>query len=338
MEIIVSCLRGIEDVCIKEINELIKKKACKSCGGRILVKCNEADLAKLSGFLRSGIRICELFSKLNFDSIDDISKESLKFSKELESPIAVRCSRFGNHEFHSSDVEKAVGKALFESGLKVNLREPRTTFVVDIVNNECFLGVLKASGLNKREYRIKATSQSVNATIGYALVRLSGWKKGKTLLDPFSKDGTIAIEAASFEYKLPLKYEKSMESKNQLIFCFDPMLNNVNNSETNAKLAGVNKAIKFSRYDIEWLDTRFGKNEIDYIIGILPHYSAERKKDMDKLYTGLFYQAEFILSKTGKMALLSQSGIKSFIGKFKVVSERKVISGDLEYNLILLKK
>lgn len=337
MEIIVTCLRGLEDVCISEIRELVKKKASKLCDGRVKVVGSDKDLEKLSNYLRSGIKICELFDGFDFRSIDDISARSLKFAKDIVPPMAVRCSRSGNHDFNSGDVEKAVGKELFASGLKVDLVSPATTFVVDIINNKCFLGRLIAADLNKRDYRIRTTSQSVNATICYALVRLAKYRKGK-LLDPFSKDGSIAIEAAAFVSGLQLKYHKPVESKIQKIYCFDSLLNNVNNSETNAKLAGVNKLIKFARYDIEWLDTKFNKGEIDYLVTALPNYSHDRKKDFEKLVTGLFYQSEFILSKSGKMILLSISDIRHLIEKFKIESERVVTSGNVNYHVFVLVK
>ncbi len=338
MEVLVSCLKGIEDVCIKEIRELTKKKAVKVCDGRVKVGCDESSLKKLSENLRSGLRVAKLLGEFKLKSIVDMADKASKFSKEFIAPISVRCSRQGNHDFKSNDIEKAVGEVLHNAGLKVDLENPKTKILIDIVNDEFFICILIAENLNKREYRIRSTGQSINATICYALVRLSGWKKEKVIMDPFSRDGTIAIEAAAFKFSLPLKFDKPISAKDQVIHCFDPLLKNVNNSETNSKLAGVNKAIRFSRYDIEWLDTRFGKGEVDYIVAVLPNYSGDRQKDAEKQYKDLFYQAEFILAKNGQMALLSQTDIMGFIGKFKIESERKVISGDVSYNLLILKK
>lgn len=338
MEILVSCLKGLEDVCIKEIKELTKKKALKVCDGRIKSECTNKEISTLILYLRSGLRVSRLLSTRRFDTIKDIANEAGKFVKEFELPIAVRCSRQGNQDFSSNDVEKTVGEILFNSGLKVDLENPKTTVLIDIIEDEFFVCILIKDNLNKREYRIRSTGQSINATICYALVRLSGWKSRKILLDSFSKDGTIAIEAASFLNSLPLKFEKPIDTKKQLIFCSDPLLQNVNNSETNAKLAGVNKAIKFSRLDIEWLDTKFGKGEIDYIVTVFPNYSSDRKKDMEKLAKELFYQAEFILSKSGKIALLAQFDVKPFLGKLKLLSERQVFSGGVVYNLLILSK
>lgn len=333
MEVIISCLRGIEDICIKECKELTKGKAVKLCSGRVKLECRDPD--KIQNNLRSGIRVFQLIGELDFKSLNDIAKAVA--SNEFSGPIAVRCSRRGNNKFNSNDVEKAVGKELHSKGLSVDLKNPKTKIILDIIENKCYYGVLIAEDLNKREYRIKSTSQSINSTICYALVRLSGYKKGKTLLDPFSKDGTIAIEAAAYAYSLPLKFIKPVDAKEQNIFCSDPLLQNVNNSETNSKLAGVNKAIKFSRYDIEWLDTKFGKSEIDYIVTVLPYHAGDRQKDAEKNYKDLFYQAEFILSKSGKMVLLSQVDLKDFLSEFKIVSETEIMSGDIKYKVYICK-
>jgi len=337
MEILVACLKGLEDVCILEINELTKKKAIKISDGRIKVNCTEADIKKLSRYMRSGLRICKFLGEIKFKALKDIIDNAAKFHKDCKSPIAVRCSK-QNSNLHSGEVERGIGEVLYNKGLKVNLENPKTTVLIDIINDECFYCILIEKDLNKRDYRIRSTGQSVNATIGYALVRLSGWKKAKKLLDPFSKDGTIVIEAAAFANSLPLKFKKPISSKTQSIFCFDPLLNNVNNSETNAKLAGVNKAISFARYDVEWLSTKFNRDEMDYIVTILPYYSKEARKQGEKLYRNLFNQAEFILAQKGKIAALAQSDIKEFIGKFRIVSERFVFSGGVTYNLLVLEK
>ena len=336
MEVIISCLHGIEDVCIKEAKELTKGKAVKLSNNRIKLTCKDAEVLKNN--LRSGSRIFKLIGELTFKSIEDIAKAVADDFEKFEEPIAVRCSRQGLQKFHSNDAERIVGEALHFKRLSVNLKNPKTKIIVDVSDNKCYYGILIAEDLNKREYRIKSTSQSINSTICYALVRLSGYKKGKILLDPFSKDGTIIIEAAAFSHSLPLKFNKPVDTKEQNIFCSDPLLANVNNSETNSKLAGVNKAIKFSRYDIEWLDTKFSKSEINYIVTVLPYHAGDRQKDAEKEYKELFYQAEFILSKTGRMVLLSHADLKSFLGKFKIVSETEIISGDIKYRAYVLSK
>src|SRR3989344_5552083 len=233
MEVIISCLHGIEDVCIKEAKELTKGKAVKLSDSRIRVNCRDADVLKNN--LRSGSRIFKLIGELTFKSIEDIAKAVADNSKLFEEPIAVRCSRQGLQKFHSNDVEREVGEALHYKGLSVDLKNPKTKIIIDVSDNKCYYGILLAEDLNKREYRIKSTAQSINSTICYALVRLAGYKKGKVLLDPFSKDGTIVIEAAAFSNSLPLKFNKPVDTKEQNIFCSDPLLANVNNSETNSK-------------------------------------------------------------------------------------------------------
>jgi hypothetical protein len=65
--------------------------------------------------------------------------------------------------------------------------------------------------------------------------------------------------------------------------------------------------INFSRTEIEWLDTKFKKGEIDKIVTnmIMPSRSMS-EKEIEKKYNELMHQAEYIMKSSGKMVLVTK--------------------------------
>ncbi|MBD3310055.1 methyltransferase, partial [Candidatus Woesearchaeota archaeon] len=176
------------------------------------------------------------------------------------------------------------------------------------------------------EYNIFTASQSLKGTIGYCLVRRSGFSGKELLLDPFAKTGIIPIEAALFATGFPVNYFQKQElsfsglfsidfdavdskiSKGKFrIYCMDKDFPMVSHSKKNAKIAGVEKFLQFSRLDVEWLDTKFREKEVDIICSYPPQPSRRiSDSDLMKIYNELFYQAKFVLDKKGTICLIAK--------------------------------
>lgn len=202
------------------------------------------------------------------------------------------------------------------------------------------------------------------------MLRFSGTKKTNSLIDPFTKSGIIPIEAAlyqtgkpvnfyrkealAFKHLKPLDnedwetfYEKidsqENESQKRRIIGIDSSMPSITAAQKNAKLAGVNKSISFSRLDIEWLDTKFSEGEIDRLITNPPESSKRiGEKFVEKLNNELFYQAQYIISKNGKIGLLARNTdlLKKSAEKygFKTDEERTVLLGKETLKAILFSR
>jgi putative N6-adenine-specific DNA methylase len=194
------------------------------------------------------------------------------------------------------------------------------------------------------------------------MVRLSGYKEGERLLDPFCLSGTIPIEASLYENKLSVNYyekeqfafikfmdfdfekvdKKSTKDKGN-IFAFDSQFKNADAARKNAKIAGINKAINFSRLEIEWLDTKFDEESVDRIVCFPPHIPKFGDKNITiKLYDELFHQAEFILKKKGTVLICTINPIEikeaAAKKKFNLDFERGVWQGKEKLTLLKLSK
>ncbi|MBU4241938.1 MAG: hypothetical protein KKF52_01775, partial [Nanoarchaeota archaeon] len=112
---------------------------------------------------------------------------------------------------------------------------------------------------------------------------------------------------------------------------------NVRSTEINAKLADINKQIKFSKCDLDWLDTKFDKESVDKIITVI--FTSE-EKDALKEFKELFYQADYVLNKKGKLLVATQKKdlLLKKAEKFKLEKEVKVTIGGLDYSVLVLNR
>lgn len=325
MKAIAICIPGLEEITKIEIKELLKSKSEVIIPSRVSFDIkNEEDLAIFVYWSRSITKAYLLFDNFKFKSIEDITKkvEAIKFTN-LNDSFAVRCIRSGEHDFSSSEVEKAVGEVIFHKYKnKVDLEDPSTTVLIDISDNNCFIGIdFCGDKLSKRSYRIKNIPNPTNPCLAYCLVRIADYDTKDFLLDPFARSCEIPIEASLFALGVPgadkmedkLLFKKfikkdlnfsGIKEKKLNITAVDSLQNSLKAGEINSKLAGVVKNISFSRIEIEWLDTKFEEKSVDKIITIPPIPTTLNPiKDIEKIYKEFFYNSEFILKKDGIIVL-----------------------------------
>ena len=200
--------------------------------------------------------------------------------------------------------------------------------------------------------------------MAFALARLSEYKSSESLLDCFAYSGMIPIEAALYASKFPVNFfnkdkfaflkmeqfkgfnfknffsrlDKQFKKYPLRICSVDRSMKYVQYAKKNAKIAGVDKQIMFSRFDLEWLDTKFEKGSISKIVAKLPLSSEEI---INKAYKEFFYQAEFILDKKGKIIIIAN---KDIAGKYAaeygfIISEsRSISSGSRNYDVLIITK
>lgn len=341
--------QGIEEIAAKEIEELISCK-CDTKKGAIIFKAKKMeDLALLAYRAQSVNRVLFLIGEFDADKeLNDTIKNCEILFKEFKpkdwlnnrGSFKVVCDRSGNHNYGSSEIASKIGEFVWEKcGLKVDLDNPLLIIYVAIMDDKGYLGIdVSGFELDKRQYKVFGTPHAIKATIAYSAVRLL--EKNVSILDPFCGPGVIPIEAAlffnhvsprkyqsdSFAFKKlkPFKNLKNLDfinknKGNAKIYAYDSEMPFVSAAKKNAKIAGVNKFIKFGRLDMEWLDTKFDKESLDAIITVIPHKNAE------KLSKELFYQAEFVLRKGGIVVVISDN-----IDKLKSPAEK--------YNFKLMKK
>ncbi len=360
--------KGFEKECSDEIKELIKTKTSIKPQAIIFTIKNLNELCKVCYQSQSSTRILLLLDSFTFKTINNIKKQ-IKQQVEKQSlkdwlkkrTFVVRCLRLGEHKFSSHDLEAEIGEIIFEKYKnKVNLENPDITFYIFINNNQCYFGIdFCGFDLSKRDYKIFNHPTSLNGAFAFCMLRYANHKPKDILLDPFCGCGTIPIEATLYAAKKSSnffrkdklafnklhKYSfKDKENKKKFsIVGSDQSLSCLKASQKNAQIADIHKSLKFTRIDIEWLDTKFKKAEIDLIITHPPYISRTKtKKDIEKLYNEFFYQVEYILNNKGRIILLTkdinliqQSAEKN---KFKLTDSKEVWHGKERFEIVKLEK
>lgn len=325
--------KGMEYIAALEVKELLKAKAEQD---DFIVKFpikKEKDLVLLKKKSRAASRILYLFGEVKVSkNIDSSVKNFIKVLKSgymdkfLKNKIyRVDCQREGKHEFKSVDISKKIAEFLIKQGYKkVTFKNPEVSLYIFIDNKKGYIGIDVSGDISKRDYKIFNNARSLKGNIAYALVRESGYEKGKTLIDPFCLSGEIVIEAALF-------------SKGK-IYGYD-VKRNIIAAKKNSKIANVDEIINFGEYDLSWLDTRH--KSIDVVAARLPELSKHKKeKSIERLYKDFFEKSFKILKKKGRIVIISKDHdiIKNTKGKLKILKELTIFSGKMPLEITLLEK
>ncbi len=360
--------KGMEEITAAEIEELINSKPkCGECSvtfefdefEKLCILSYKSQAAERYACLLGAFKSGKILEELQKMAEKCIGKGLMKNVKKFK----VECARTGKHDFRSVDIESSLSKLL---GKKIKLKDKgnEIIFLVHIVNDQCRFGIdFSGFDMQKRNYKIFLHPNSLRGTIAYALAKLSGFRKDEILLEPFARDGTVAIESALYACNFPVNYyrkerlafrnlevgidydkffegmEKEITKSKGKIFAYDYQFKFVDFSRKNAKMAGIDKEINFSRVELGWLDIKFREKSIDRIATNLP---SSKSANLEGIYEEFFYQCEYILKDEGRIAVIAripELALK-YAGRhnFKAEKEVELFSGEQPFKIIIFKK
>lgn len=315
--IIVKTMPGFEDIAIKEIEILTNVHARKLASG--LIKTSAGKISCIEK-VRNAESVFTLIKKFRFNGLNDIIINAGKIDFSfIKHDFIVKCHRKGTHDFNSVDIEKNIGEMIFNKGYKVNLGS-NEVICIEIINNNCFIGLLIKDGLARRAYRVKVNNQSITPIMAYSMLSIAGYNPSGSLLDPFCKDAVILIEAAL------LRGKKLYGIDNE---------NNIHNSRINSAMAKS----KINFYDINSKNI-FKPKSIDFIITILPFVSKKTDKmQIKKLLDEFFKNASIIAKKNITVITRNMKYVNTSYKKYglKLIHKRKIMTGD-QSNFIMVFK
>ena len=305
--------KGLEDISVREIKELIDADASvnktvlsfESTTKNICLLCYKGQSIRRAGIL---------LSTFNFETVEDIEKEFRKLKLDVKNKkCTVECVRSGEHDFKSVDVEQSIGKILMDSGGEVTYKNGEMILYIHIENDYCAIGIDYAGfDLALRDYKVFSHAASLKGTVAYGIMRIAGYDGKQLMVSTFTKGGIIEIEAALFVtgkavnyyrkdkfafWKLDKfkdkdateffeKYDKESKKKLKLRgISID--LRDITAGKKNAKIAGVDRLITFSRIENDWMDVKFADKEIDILVA----------QPIGKEFKDLFYQADYVAKK-----------------------------------------
>lgn len=348
--------KGMENTAAKELREILGRKA--EIEERVIIfsaKMNE--LCKVAYMSRAAERVLALIEIIEFKELEDI-KISDKYKEWLKKSFVVRCQREGEHNFSSLDVERHIGAQI---NSEVDLNNPDIIFFAFINKNKLYFCVdLSGFDLSKRDYKIFNNRDSIKGTIAFHALKVCGYKSSEVLLDPFSKDGVIVIEAAlyasnqsvnyfrkdKFAFNSIVEYEffDNVSKPEGKIISFDNTMQGVTVVKKNAKIAEVESSIDIRKVNIDWLDIKLEKSSVDCIVSYPPQPAKHKlqPRELVRMYEEFFYQSDYVLKEQGRICLISRSTnvLKqaAYHYKFKLQSESEVMQGKQKLYILLFSR
>lgn len=358
MKVAAFCPIGIEDILEKDILNIIKINPEKR-NGCCLVECNEQEFVKLAYLCQSAERIGLLINngKIIDNDLSSINIDNCDFSN-IKEKFSVN-ARVHNMPFKSTEVVMEISEKIKEKTGKIPLyKNADTSYYCYLFDQEYYIIIDVASKeLTKRDYKVFVNKVSLRGTIAYAVSQIANIKENDIVLDPFNRGGEIIIELVhklinkSIHYYTKDKFNFNQiginasfddidkeinESIKSVVYSTDERMPNIKAAEKNAKIAGINKLIIFSRLNIDDLDFKFNNN-VDKVITHLPAAGNHNENLVIKLYDRFFKVLEFVLNKKATITCI---GVKIEeclkIAKnygFSLIHERSIMQGKEELKL-----
>jgi putative N6-adenine-specific DNA methylase len=359
-ELIAPCHFGLEAVLKKEIIDLGYDVSLVE-DGRVTFIGDEEAVCRANIELRTAERILIKVGSFHAETFDELFENTKALPWEEYIPAngkfwVAKAASVKSKLFSPSDIQSIMKKAMVERlkrVYKVNwFEEDGSNFPVRafFMKDNVTVGLdTTGESLHKRGYRKLTAKAPIAENLAAALIMLTPWREDRKLVDPFCGSGTIPIEAAmmaaniapgmkrgftalKWEHIIPKSvwddcYEEARENVDLSVavnikgYDIDPEMIKIANQ--NARLAGVDKLIKFEVRDVGQLcdDGKYG-----FIITNPPY--GERLEDKDNippLYRKI--GERFKLLDTWSMYLITScEGAEGYIGK-KADKNRKIYNG-----------
>lgn len=206
MELIATATFGLEALVKREIIAL-GYEVLKTENGKVTFMGDERAIVRANLWLRCADRVLLKMGEFRAEESEELFQivkgmpweELIPIDGKFTVLVSTVKSKLRSEPISQKTVKKAIVERLAdfygidrfdETGaaytVKLTLLKDIATVTVDTTG----------AGLNKRGYRIQTVPAPVKETLAAAMVQLSFWKPGKTLIDLCCGSGTIPIEAA----------------------------------------------------------------------------------------------------------------------------------------------
>ncbi len=212
----------------------------------------------------------------------------------------VSCSRVGEHDFQSPEVERETGSIVrARYGTAVDLEAYAVHVKVDIVGPRAFCGyqLTRRKGLDRRYRWVYHPRVTLRTPIAYAMLVIAGYaSRPDALHDPFCGSGTILLESAAIAAHggagMPALSGSDWDTRA------------VEGTRANLSAAGV-AGVRVSRIDARELAATVRERSLAYIV-TNPPFGIRLAKGLSlfSLYDSLLGSAAKVLRPGGTLALL----------------------------------
>lgn len=360
------CFFGVEKMLAREIKDL-GFEIIKTEDGRVTYKTDEYGIARANMWLRCAERVHLKIAEFEAKTFDELFEgtKRINWAKYIpygaQFPIA-KASSIKSKLHSTPHIQSIVKKAIVESLKKSYLEDgllkedkEKYPIYVFIHKDKVVLSIdTTGDALHKRGYREKANKAPIRETLAAAIMYLTPWRPGRTLVDPMCGSGTLLIEAAmmginmapglnrefiSEKWRTMDKkiwwdirkeaYDKIDESTQFKIYGYDIDEEAINIARENAELAGVEDYIEFNVGNA--VDFK-SDEEYGFIITNPPY--GERLEDTDSVKM-LYKELGYTFRKLKNWSYYLITSFEDFEREFGKDAERKrkLYNGMLKTNL-----
>ena len=360
------CFFGVEKMLAREIKDL-GFEIIKTEDGRVTYKTDEYGIARANMWLRCAERVHLKIAEFEAKTFDELFEgtKRINWAKYIpygaQFPIA-KASSIKSKLHSTPHIQSIVKKAIVESLKKSYLEDgllkedkEKYPIYVFIHKDKVVLSIdTTGDALHKRGYREKANKAPIRETLAAAIMYLTPWRPGRTLVDPMCGSGTLLIEAAmmginmapglnrefiSEKWRTMDKkiwwdirkeaYDKIDESTQFKIYGYDIDEEAINIARENAELAGVEDYIEFNVANA--VDFK-SDEEYGFIITNPPY--GERLEDTDSVKM-LYKELGYTFRKLKNWSYYLITSFEDFEREFGKDAERKrkLYNGMLKTNL-----
>lgn len=193
----------------------------------------------------------------------------------------------------------------------VDRRAPDVSLNLHVDNNRATISMDAAGrSMHRRGYRLDALEAPVQETVAAAMVRMSGWKGGGSLLDPMCGSGTILAEALMVATKTPASYLHDRFGFEQLPD-FDPATWKRQRKQIDESIEVVEKGL-ISGSDIEIEAIRMARKNLSR----LPHGDLVVLREGEFQEIEAFEDGTIITNPPYGVRIWNKEGIEGFYKQF----------------------
>lgn len=358
--ITLKCFYGFEAVLADELLELGYAEP-EILNRAVRIRGSWQDVYKLNLYIRCAIAVLVEIERFYIQSEEDLYKRALKVkwtelfdvNKTFAIKGAIFSSIFKNTHYPFLLVKDAIVdqfKAKQDERPNIDIKKPSILFDLYIKDREVTISV-NTSGLPlfQRGYRTAVGPAPLNEVVAASLIRLSGWDRQQTFVDPFCGSGTLLIEAALLATGIPSNIERQHYAfknlKNYDAAMWDEIYENAprNVRTLPCKIMGGDlsdemvlkarrnlRGFSFGRF-IEVQSCSFEKLKVEAPVFVLtnPPYDERMAADVSPLYENIGNWLKHDLTESKAWIISSsEEGLKS-VG-LKPSKKYKVFNGDLE--------
>ncbi len=212
--VVATTLKGLETELEKEMHELGFSDTQK-LHRAVQVETDLAGLYRLNLHSRLSLRLLYPLFSFKAKTTDELYQKAFDYNwlnflttrKTFAVQSVVNSKLFTHSQFVSLRVKDAIADRFRkELGARpyVDIESPDFQINVHIFNDQVDISLdSSAIPLYKRGYRSGSHPAQLNEVLAAGLIRLSGWDRQSTFIDPMCGSGTLAIEAALMAYQIP---------------------------------------------------------------------------------------------------------------------------------------